>query len=259
MDMSVHAEASPPYRDRMHTITGIEQVRAALDDPRLTVPTVPAAPRGIAWLRASVARFSTGADHDRRRRLAVDALATVDPAALRRQVRQRACERTGETGPVAAGRPEHLAVEVLAEALGLTVRADAVAAVARGYHPHLPAGPDTDAAVDHLVRACGGVWDETTAARIGLLVQACDATAGLARNAMRRPATDEPDETVAATLREDPPVRATRRIRDGEPVAVELTALPFGSGPHACPGREHAVAIACGIVERHRAHAGRVR
>lgn len=223
----------------MHTITGTEQVRAALTDPRLTVPPAPSAPRGIAWLRASVARFSTGSEHDRRRRLAVDALATVDPAALRLRAREMA----------ATGVREHVVVDVLAEALRLTVPAEAVVTVARGYHPHLPAGPDTDAAVARLVEACGGEWDEATAARIGLLVQACDATAGLVRNAMRRPATGDPAETVADTLREDPPVRATRRMRDGETVAVELVALPFGAGPHACPGREHAVAIACGIVE----------
>ncbi|HET9140618.1 MAG TPA: hypothetical protein VFO68_14730, partial [Actinophytocola sp.] len=96
--------------------------------------------------------------------------------------------------------------------------------------------------------ACGGVWDEATAARIGLLVQACDATAGLVRNAGERGADGTPEETVAATLREDPPVRSTRRVRDGEPVTVDLSTLPFGAGPHACPGREHAVAIACGVV-----------
>ncbi|HET9141574.1 hypothetical protein [Actinophytocola sp.] len=151
----------------MHTITGTEQVRAALTDPGLTMPPVPQASRGIAWLRAGVARFSAGEQHERRRRLAVDALATVDPAALGRRARER------------AGSDPHdlLAVEVLAEALGIAVPAGAVATVARGYHPHLPAGPDTDAAVARLVEACGGVWDEATAARIGLLVQACDATA----------------------------------------------------------------------------------
>ncbi|HEU5472338.1 MAG TPA: oxidoreductase [Actinophytocola sp.] len=208
---------------------------AALDLP---VPAVPFAPRGIAWLRASVARFSTGADHDRRRALAVAALATVDPAALRR----RAAELAGSRPP------DLIAVEVLAEALGVTGSAEAVAAVARAYHPHLPSGPDTDAAVAELVAGCGEAWDEPTAARIGLLVQACAATAGLAGAALRRPEADA-DAAVAAALRDDPPVRITRRVRDGRTVLVDISALPFGSGPHACPGQPHAVAIAAGIVE----------
>jgi hypothetical protein len=108
-------------------------------------------------------------------------------------------------------------------------------------------GPDLDAAVGRLVRACGGTWDEATAARMGLLVQACAATTALVRNALRR---DEPAETIVAdTLRDDPPVPVTRRIRDGEPVELDLTGLPFGAGPHACPGRDHGAAIAVGMIE----------
>jgi hypothetical protein len=49
---------------------------------------------------------------------------------------------------------------------------------------------------------------------------------------------------VAAVLRDDPPVPATRRRRpDGEIVLVDLRDAPFGAGPHACPGREHALAL----------------
>jgi hypothetical protein len=66
-------------------------------------------------------------------------------------------------------------------------------------------------------------------------------------------------------LREDPPVRATRRLATaparigaadvaaGTIVTLDLTAggderLPFGSGLRPCPGREHALAIAAGCV-----------
>ena len=53
-----------------------DEVCAVLADPAFVVPPVPLvdSPVGIAWLRAHVSRFSSGAEHDRRRALAVAAL-----------------------------------------------------------------------------------------------------------------------------------------------------------------------------------------
>jgi hypothetical protein len=193
-----------------------------LTDPEFAVPPVPdSSPGGVAWLRSSVARFSRGPVHRRRRELALAELASVDPGRLRR----RAAER-GD-GPV----------EVLAEALGLPADvADDVAVVARSYQPHTPVTEEADQAVARLVEACGGVADEATANRIGLLVQACDATKSLVAN--------------MAAGRTDPPVPLTRRVApDGALVEVSLAEVPFGIGPHACPAREHALALAAGLVE----------
>jgi cytochrome P450 len=112
--------------------------------------------------------------------------------------------------------------------------------------------------------------DERGAARIGLLVQACEATAGLITRAVSRPDTVLPDtvlpdtvlpDTVLLeTLRFDPPVRGTRRIdpHDGAEVFIDFVRanrggtgepLTFGAGAHRCPGQEHAMAIAAGVVE----------
>jgi cytochrome P450 len=227
----------------MDTITGPARVRAALHDPALEVPLAPVANGGIAWLRANVARFSRGEAHRRRRALAVEMLAEVDPVMLRTRAASRAAASPGQDART-------VAVEVLAEALGLRVPAAAVATVGRGYHPHLDAGPDTDAAVAQLVEACGGRWDEPTAARIGLLVQACDATALLVDNALRHNGTSDPAGRIAGTLLADPPIRLTRRVRsNGEPVGLDLSELPFGAGAHECPGQEHAIAIACGMLD----------
>jgi cytochrome P450 len=162
------------------------------------------------------------------------------------------------------------AVEVLAEALGLAgVAAADVAAASRAYHPGAAIDAKAESAVERLVAACGGTRDDATAARIGLLVQACDATAGLAANALIALLTGarggSPTAIVVATLRDDPPVRATRRIAEtaahvgdvdipaGTIVTLDLTAarddqLPFGAGPRPCPGREAALALATGIV-----------
>ncbi|HVV21642.1 MAG TPA: oxidoreductase [Pseudonocardiaceae bacterium] len=192
-----------------------------LADPAYTVP----GPGGVAWLRASVARFCDGPTHERRRALAVAELAAVDVAELRKRA-------AAHTDPVA----------VLADALGLPPEVaddvvDDVAVIARSYHPHTEITPAADQAVDRLVAVCGGMRDEATANRIGLLVQACDATRAL----------------VATMLAgsDDPPVVTTRRVApDGGVVEIPLTDAPFGVGPHACPGRDHAYAIAAGLVAR---------
>ncbi len=179
-------------------------------------------------------------------------------------------------------------VATLADALGLPdVSAADVSTVAGAYHPHVLPGPAADAAVARLVRACGGTADEVAAARIGLLVQACDATAGLVGNAvlamLRGELADPVDAILTETLRHDPPVRLTRRVagarartgggiaagtlveldiaaanRDGavfadpdrfDPSRSHTEHLTFGFGARACPGRDHATAIAGGIVE----------
>lgn len=274
------------------TFTSHADVRRVLADARFDVPAVPppsAGSLGIAWLRAHVSRYSRGGDHRRRRGLAVDELLRMAPAVLG----QRAFERAGallveadQVGAVARMVP----VGVLAEALGITDPvADDVANVARGYHPGTDAGPAGEHGVARLVETLGGTPDEATAARIALLVQAYDATAGLIENAariLRRRAhfSAPTGALVAETLRYDPPVRMMRRvsvapahvgphrIAEGTPVQLDIAAanrdpevftdpdrfdperpqqemdLTFGAGVRPCPGRDHAFAIAVGVV-----------
>ncbi|MFI5706995.1 hypothetical protein [Kribbella sp. NPDC051620] len=213
-----------------------------LSDPNYLVPTTPPATTGVAWLRSSVARFSNGPTHDRRRALAVASLAAIDPDDLRALALERG------TSPV----------EVLAEALGLPCSvADDVAVIAKSYQPHTTITPEADQATDRLARLLRAHYasglddrphpdrlsDESAANLIALLVQACDATAALVAN------------TLAG--RSDPPVPKTRRIApDGSTVEIDLTDTPFGAGPHACPGRLHALALADGLVAASRKPSG---
>ncbi|EHR52924.1 hypothetical protein SacmaDRAFT_4750 [Saccharomonospora marina XMU15] len=225
----------------MFTVTDPARVHAILTDPRHTVPAVAdAAGPGVAWLRANVARFAPPRRHRRLRALAEAELATVAPGALRSAAR---AWRGGRTGP---------SVPLLAEALGLPVAADDVALVSRHYQPHTGVVPgEADEAVRRLASACRGGYgagDERTAARIGLLVQACRPTDLLAERATRRggPAA------VAEVLAAEAPVRETRRCTPtGELVALDLAAarLPFGAGAHTCPGMAHAIAIAEGTAQ----------
>jgi hypothetical protein len=104
--------------------------------------------------------------------------------------------------------------------------------------------------------------DEEVAARIGLLIQGYDATAGLIGNAvaagMRADARVPAAVLVDQIVRHDPPVLATRRVSpSGETITLSLASagddpaghLEFGYGPRECPGAAHACALAEGAVE----------
>jgi cytochrome P450 len=219
------------------------------DDERYRMPPVEPAPAGVGWLRATVARFSDGPTHRRRRALAVRMLADLDPLEL---ARDATAETTAVLDRIVATDTDLMAVvarpvpvTVLGRALGvhiddLTAR---VAAAARAYQPDHDGGPEADRRADDAVDAlAAGDPGEESAARIGLLVQACEATAALVRDGLRA-------GSVEAALRGGPPVPRTRRVRDGEAVPVDLSGHPSGAGPHACPGQSHAIAMASAMVD----------
>jgi cytochrome P450 len=205
------------------------------------VPPVPSeVPQGsVAWLRASVARFSNGPDHARRRALSVSLLDSAGDLRGAAFSRTREIVAGLETFDVMAAIARPVPVGVLASALGLPDVSAEVALVAAAYHPHVTPGADAEAALGRLITACGAA-DEPAAARIGLLIQACDATAGLIGNDLFAWLTGK---AVGQ------PVLCTRRRIDGEDVTVSLAGMPFGAGPRACPGAEHATALATGVLE----------
>ncbi len=218
----------------------------------------------MAWLRATVSRFANGETHARRRALVEARLATLDPdelaAAARAAVERDAdghaaaahasrpaatpehgaahASRPGagaSPGPAAAARDgfagvprPYLPVAVLAAATGVADPSAAVAAtrvVAAAYHPGTDA-PGADDALAALLGLLPADEPEALAQHVALLVQACEATAGLVRG-------------------DDLPVKITKRVTpDGTIVGVDLTGRPFGDGPRRCPGERHARALA---------------
>jgi len=288
-------------------ITRHADVVAALTDPRLIVPPPVSATGGpLERLRAQVSRFSNGPAHAQRRSAAVAALAPLDPAALQAAAAQRMDAVLAGGGRIdLTPRLRTIPVSILAEALGVKpelspLATRSVIAIAAAYQPG--AAPEAVAAADQAVIWLSAVLAESRDAAVGsgelsgvavvwttLLVQACDATAGLIGNALVRIMEGGwRDVPVAAVLREtlrhDPPVRATVRVAaadaevGGQPIAAgetllldlaaanrdpevfrdpgrftpdrpETAALTFGTGLRPCPADRLATALAAGAVE----------
>ncbi|HET6549327.1 MAG TPA: hypothetical protein VFG79_12750, partial [Solirubrobacter sp.] len=175
-----------------------------------------------------------------RRRAMIEArLGELDPAALR----AAAAAAARETSAVAL---PYLPVAVLAAATGVARRdvgeaVRCVRVVAAAYRPETDA-PGADGALARLLELLPGGEPEERAQRVAVLVQACEPSAALVRGALGRPLDD--------VLRDDPPVPVTQRIGpDGRVIEVDLAGHPFGAGPRACPGVEHALALVEGVVE----------
>ncbi|MET8067835.1 cytochrome P450 [Micromonospora sp. NPDC005686] len=285
----------PTLGDDGWVVTRHADVLAALTNSRCVVPPVAGGPEGtLAWLRASVSRFSPPDRHAARRAVGVAALDALGPGELRlhaARLTERILDRLPGGESVTVEPARRVPLLVLAERLGLADPAAAateVTAVAAAYHPGAAEAVvrRADRAVAALLTMSPPASAEVTANRIGLLVQAADATAGLIDAAVRH-GLAAPDGLATATLlaevlRLDPPVRLTRRVATGalslggrevgagdrlllrfdaanrDPAAFgepdrfragpARAVLTFGAGPRGCPGERHALALATGVV-----------
>ncbi|MGN9778331.1 cytochrome P450 [Micromonospora sp. H33] len=282
-------------------VTRHGDVCAVLADPAFQVPVADAgAPGTLAWLRSTVSRFSAADRHPARRAIGLAALAALDPDELTTaaaRLTHQVLDGAGDRLDVMSALARRVPLRVLAARLGLAdpdAAVPAVTAVAAAWHPGAE-GPRivaADRAVTALLAMLPPTAPEVAANRLGLLVQACDATAGLIGAAVRHGLAAPPAVSIAALLAEvlrlDPPVRGTRRVATvpvrlagrhlapGEPVLLRFDAanrdpavvadpdrlvpgrpqlaMTFGAGPRGCPGERHARALAGGVVEvlRHR-------
>jgi hypothetical protein len=204
---------------------------SVLTDPDWVVPPLPAGSGGMDRLRRSVVRFSTGPLHATRRAEVERVLGLVPPDGLRASVREAVLRDPAP--PVVPRVP----LTVLAAALGVEDPAAVVALVppvAAAYLPGPPGDAVADAAAEELLERVG-------AARAAVLVQSCLPVTALVEAALRT-------GSLAAGL-DTTPVPATKRWRDGETVTVPLDGIPFGEGPRRCPGEQHALALAAGVLD----------
>ncbi|MEU8127001.1 cytochrome P450 [Micromonospora sp. NPDC049049] len=224
-------------------VTRHADVRAALTDPAFQVPAVDTGPPGtLAWLRATVSRFSPPLRHADRRAVAVRALAPLAPDDLRLdavRLTVAVLDRAGDSVDVMRELARPVPLRTLADRLGFADPAavgTAVAVVAAAYHPGVDPAltARADGAVTALLALAPQGPPEVGANLIGLLVQACDATAGLIGAAAHHllppgvPTTARTADLLAEVLRLDPPVRATRRVTVDE-VRLGGRDLPAGS------------------------------
>jgi cytochrome P450 len=273
-------QAGTHCRDGCWVVAGSRDVAAALASPSLSV--APAAGKGgqAARLLASMARFSDGHDHRRRRELLTSLLPPVPRVARMAAVRTndylRRRNATFDIMPLARLLP----AEVLASALGLPSADAARAATLTGMicdavTPALLPTEGTvaagDEAADQLIALVANHWgqdEERVTAGISILFQARDATAALIGTALLADGRTGPGVSVAQrvehVLRYEAPVQNTRRTALAEtpigdiliPARAQVwiflataergSGIPatFGSGPHGCPGAAHATAIA---------------
>jgi cytochrome P450 len=208
-------------------------VQAILADGRFEVPLAAGAEAAvgtISWLRAAASRFANGPDHARRRTLVVEQLQQLDPDELRSAADQRtqavlgAAGRRGDHVDVMARIARRVPMAVMAAGLGIADpdrAAEAVIAIAGCYlaGPNAQTRPAADAATAQLVGMFGPVAKDVIVARITLLVQGCDGTAGLIGTALHIlqdaaavVAGWPTDAVLNEALRHSPPVRLSRRV-----------------------------------------------
>lgn len=276
----------------MDDVLDRRDVARILHDSRFAVPEADAAAAGpFGRFRSRASRFVNGDVHDRRRRAIEQTLARLDPVELAADAASRTRAIVREAGgavgiEVVATVARSVPVACLAARLGFERPDDLprlVAQVAPAYASGVGSA-EVDASVvlllaaalraAHAVTGAGGdvdVEDETRELGVQVLVQAHAATAGLIEGAMRgaqaAPTTTSTADLLATALRDDSPVRSTRRVApDGTVVALHLDgpdsdagpghpprSLAFGAGTRACPAQHLALAIAGAVVEELRA------
>lgn len=314
------AAQRPFYRDEalgLWVAAGAAEVQAVLTHPACRVrPPAQAVPPALAGSTAGalfggLIRMNDGDWHAPLKGVLRKRMACLELAGMGARVQALAQDLPFDAvRPGAAVNHWMFTLPVLAvtDALGLAVAgkpgvAGQVAAFARAMSPlaaapeiaagseaatwlqawmrtSLSSAPPLDALVQEALAA--GVAQEIIVTNaIGLLIQACEATAGLVGNMLLRLGRDTShgrellalDCVVARVLREDPPVQNTRRflaadvrlcgaqLKAGDAVLVVLAAASlergeaatpapwtFGRGRHACPGDALASTVAQAVV-----------
>lgn len=200
-------------------------------------------------------RWHDGIEHRRRRERVERFIARIDP--------EQAGNKTAAMAAAAADPGDaryDVPLAVVAGEIGV-VAADIdrvvtfARAAARGMGPGATGEPvEAIAVVPGLLELVPGDEELDASNRIGLLLQTCDAVAGLVAVALARigdvaVGRGEARRVVTSMLRDDPPVTLARRFRsDGGLITADIRDRPFGAGPHRCPGEALALALAAGTV-----------
>lgn len=232
-------------------------VVAVLNDDRF-VPHGENAPSNGATiqLRREMARFSSPAAHPARRAAVcalIDSLDSDHAARTARDATSAAVGRAASVDEIARTVP----TVVMATLLGLDAEPEQLRPdlelVASVIGRDEPATPACDAATERLV-AVAARHPGGPVPVLSVLYQNLDATAAAVRAGVhgRRAGTAaEPAVAITRRIATQRAVIAGRPVVAGEEVVLAIgeVGLPYGAGPHECPGQHLAQRIVAGIVD----------
>jgi hypothetical protein len=226
------------------------------DELLLPHPTVDQRMGATNQLRAQMARFSGPAEHAERRQAVVEAIRKIDPErALGLATEQAASRLTGASidGIQIAGT---VPTETLARCLGLQAPLDQIVAdmlaVVKVIGRGAQSSSESDAATERMLALCAGCPGGGIPT-VSIFYQNFDATWSLLTTLL---------QACATQVRAVPAVPRTRRVAAvglewlgrtipaGSDVLLEIgqAELPWGFGPHQCPGQRLSEAIVAGIL-----------
>jgi hypothetical protein len=203
-----------------------------------------------------MARFSGPAEHAERRRAVVEAMRGIDPERVLALATEQAASRlTGASidGIQIAGT---VPTEALARAFELQAPLEQIVAdmlaIVKVIGRGAPSSSESDAATDRMLALCadcpgGGV------PTVSILYQNFDATWSLLTTLLQACATQVPAVPAVPRTRRVAAVDLEwlgRTIAAGSDVLLEIgqAGLPWGFGPHQCPGQQRSEAIVAGIL-----------
>lgn len=201
-----------------------------------------------AALRDAMARFSSGPNHAARREVLLELLSTIDPNQAERLAAEITTALHGDRGVGADWLSWHVPTYVVASLLGLEDQRELIRChtetIAKVIGRNEPSSAKSDQAAEELLSLCQKQIDPVAA--VSVLYQNHDATAGLigsmADTSRPAPAGATVREAAVATAIGDMEIVA------GQQISIDLTDMTYGTGAHACPGQELALAIADGVV-----------
>jgi cytochrome P450 len=227
-------------------VTRHGEVSAVLADPGFVVPALATSgPVGsVDWLRSSVSRFTNGPEHQLRRARVCAVLADLSPGLLRADAHARSLTVLDEVKgnghiDVMSRLARRVPMTVLAAELGFADAeraAEAAVVAAAGYFPGASAAQEraADLSTAELVGMLQPADEQVIVAKIAVMVQGCDATAGLIGKAviLALPPCAEhssfPTEAIVSEVaRYDPPLRVTRRV---SLAGAQVAGLPVTPG-----------------------------
>lgn len=207
-------------------------------------------------LRAQMARFSGPADHAERRQAVAEAIRAIDTEQAHAFAVERAAVRLNGESIDAIEIAGTVPTEALASCLGLMAPLEQVVsdmlAIVRVIGRGAPSNPDSDVATERMLERCSDCPGGAVPT-LSILYQDFDATWSLLTTLLQARAIRVPAVPAVPRTRRVAGVDLEwlgRTIPAGSDLVLEIggAGLPWGSGPHQCPGQRLAEAIVAGIL-----------